>query len=398
MGAVPIIVAGTAQDEINPAVAVTNFNPTSGFQEIHVVYQCWNPAGGGQWDICHMWTPIPAIAWVGPVVLDVVPANDAIHPAVVYSDDLATQTGVMGMLVQIVWSEWNPGPPGIYEIQYDAYYYDAVLVPVRGYVGPAIIRGIANGATLDCYNPEIASADDVWNAGGTNFHFAIVWEESRWTGVRFQGVVWYADGNTITSPAPISVTLASSGQLSPLNNNGDCYAPDIAITQDYVPGGGFYYFHVIWVYNIWAVPTWQIDSCYSAGLLPVPGILSYIMTAPAKGPVNFALDNPTIASKVVQLGPTIFETWMAWEDIDPAGPSPTDIWYCVGQYNTVVPPFGYIFGPAFVPYAQPMLTSTEFNPELWNRDDSTRVMPPLTHLVFDMTSLTGVQEIEYIDP
>jgi hypothetical protein len=90
---------------------------------------------------------------------------------------------------------------------------------------------------------------------------------------------------------------------------------------------------------------------------------------------------------------------MCWEDNNPAG-SPPDIWYRMGQLNTVAPPFAYAVPAAIVPYVQPA-GSSEYNPELWNRDDSTRLFPPLTHLVFDITQPFGplsAQEIEYIDP
>jgi hypothetical protein len=398
VGTPAIIVAGTAQDEINPAVAVTNINPGTGVQEIHVVYQCANPAVPGTWDICHMWTPIPAIAWVGPVVLDTAVANDALDPAIVFTEDLNTQSGAPGMLVQFVWSEFNPAPGSlIYEIQYDAYYYDSALLPPTGYVGPSLIQGAATGAVGNCEFPEIASVDETLNAAATDFYFAIVWQETNAAG---QINVWYNDGSTTTSPgAPGTVpTPGSLGQLNPVNVIGDSYHPDIAATQDFTPAGTAwgYYFQVNWVYQIWGPPvTYQIDTCYAVGPLPNLGAAAFIMTASAVGPVAWVLDNPTIAVKLFALGPTIYDVWMCWEDNNPAGPSPTDIWYCVGQYNGGVPGFGYTFGPAFVPYWQPV-GSSEFNPELWNRNDSTRMFPPFTHLVYDMTQVT--QEVEYIDP
>jgi hypothetical protein len=191
------------------------------------------------------------------------------------------------------------------------------------------------------------------------------------------------------------------GQLSPVIAPpvGDRYDPDIAATQDY-QAVETYYFHVDWVYNVWAVPpapaTWQIDTCYAVGALPTPGAAAFVATAPARAAGVIVLDRPTIASKVVGLGPPFnFETWMCWEDNSMPGSNP-EIYYAVGLYTGLAPPFAFTAGPARVTYG-PIVGSNNFNPELWNRDDSTRLMPPLTHLVFDQT-IGVITEIEYIDP
>ena len=388
------IVVGTPVDEINPAVAVTCNHPVTG-TEIHVVYQSWNPAGGGQWDVCHTMTSNWGVAWSVPVVLDTAAGNDAIDPAIVFTEDLLFPGIASGMLVQFTWSEFNLGT-GFYEIQYDAYYYDPGLVPVRGYVGPTLIRACPFG---NCEVPEIASVDERRNAATYDYYFAVVWQEPAIGG---QLTIWYVDGTTTTTPAPpLTWVFNPSGQISPFLAIGDSYDPDIAATQDYI-NPETYYFHVNWVTHPLAGPpiNYLIGTCYALALVPTPGFLAFIPTAFARGPVNFVLDRPTIASKVTWINPTIFETWMCWEDSSNPISAP-DIWYRVGSY-VGGGPFAYTMGPAIVPYvpspAPPF--PSEFNPELWNRNDNTRPFPPLTHLVFDMTSggPFWVQEVEYIDP
>ena len=97
---------------------------------------------------------------------------------------------------------------------------------------------------------------------------------------------------------------------------------------------------------------------------------------------------------MINLNPTIFETWMAWEDDQtPPGLNP-DIYYRVG--NTGGGVFAFTVPWARVPYIP--VGGNEFNPELWNRNDAGRMFPPFTHLVFDSTMAGGPTEIEYIDP
>ena len=383
----PVQPAVTGLNERYPAVTITNSFPLP--TEIHVVYQILR---GGQWDIEHTWTNNFGVGWSVPVVLDVVPATDAIEPAIVFTEDLSFPGPSAGMLVQFTWAELNP-LTALYEIQYDAYYYDPTLLPPgRGYIGPTLIRSIAG----NCRSPEIASVDERLNPIAYDYYFSVVWQEQ----VGGQWNVWYDDGTTTTSGGPIGTILTpgSTGQLNLPNNNGNCFHPDISATQDYGFGGvaETYYFHVNWVYNIVVAGTWQVDTYYYVGPLTSPGAAAFIVTAPARGPVAFVLDNPTIATKLqFPGGVTVFETWMCWEDNSVVA-VPPDIWYRVGQCPTAGPPFAYTVAAALVPYIQGL--SSEFNPELWNRNDSGRMFPPFTHLVFDMTSPLGFQEVEYIDP
>jgi hypothetical protein len=226
--------ATTPQDEINPAVTVTNINPINGFTEIHVVYQWMNPALPPQWDVMHTWTNNFGAVWTAPVPLDATQANIAIDPAIVYTEDVSNPQFPTSTLVQFTWAELNPGPggPGTYEIQYGAYYLDSTAVPpVRGYVITTLIRTSPGG---NCMHPEIASIDDILFAGSVNFYFAIVWDEPDVL-PPFNLNVWYADGTTFWNfPPPALYTTAPNpaGQLNPPNIAGDSYDPDIAATQD----------------------------------------------------------------------------------------------------------------------------------------------------------------------
>jgi hypothetical protein len=393
----PLHPATTANiDERKPAVTVTSVNQTTGATEIHVVYQEWNPVGG-QWDVIHKWTNNFGAAWSLPWTMDTAAANDALDPAIVYSEDLANPALGPGWIVHITWAELIPLPgSGFYEIIYDGYYVDVVPVPpVRGYVGGTTVRTPPAG---HCEVPEIAATDDILAGGVWDYDFAIVWQESTGAG---QLNVMYDAGTTTIFPGPpvMLLTPGSFGQINPINNIGDCYNPDIAATQDYqLPlGWEIYYFHIIWMFKVWGPPpTYQIDTRYFAGLTPTPAAVAFIFTAPARGPINTVLNDTTIASKLIGLGPTVFETWMCWED-SAAGAGP-DIWYRIGTYTVGAPPFAYTVPAARVPYLPPGGTS-EYNPELWNRNDGARMFPPLTHLVFDTSiGLAGNQEVEYIDP
>jgi hypothetical protein len=387
--------ATTPLDEINPAVTITAPDPVTGATWIHVVYQCWNPVGF-QWDVCHVFTTNFGGAWGAPTVLDAVPANDAIDPAIVYTEDTSTPNGATAMLVQMVWSEHNP-QTGFYEIQYMAFYLDTnrAPLPITGYIGTFMIRGVASGATGHCLYPEIASVDENAVGGTCQYYFSVVWQEQTVAG---QWNIWYDDGTTTTIPGlMIAMTPGSVGQLNTINNLGDCYHPDIAATQDYQATPNYYY-HVIWVFNIWGPPmTWQIDSCYATPGAPNPGAAAFTVTT-TYAAVSQILDNPTAASKLTGLGPTLFDTWMAWEDsTNPLATNP-DIWFRVSRYTTVPPGFAYRNVAARVGYLPAVgAGSIEHNPEFWNRNDAARAMPPLTHLVFDQT-ISGFTEVEYIDP
>jgi len=396
-------------NEINPAVTVTNFDPITGVTEIHIVYQIENPVFPPTYDIHHIYTFNFGIAWTVPWVLDNIPANDAIDPAIVYTDDHAPGPrggGFRGMLVQFVWAEFNPITMA-YEIYYDAFYNDPSLAPIpRGYIGATLVRASPGGS---CEVPEIASLDETANALAYDYYFVIVWQEPIAV-APFNINIWYIAGTTTTSPgAPVAVPNAAT--LGPLTVNvapgENCYDPDIAATQDYqvLPIIQQYYFHVNWVHYMPAGPggvppqAWQIDNCMISGGGPAPPAAVFIPLPIARGPVNILLNRPTIASKLIAINPpaTIFETWMCWEDSNVPGSAP-DIWFRMGQHTVGGPIFGWIGAAARVPYIQP-IGSTEFNPELWNRNDAARVFPPFTHLVFDMsTGLGGNQEVEYIDP
>jgi hypothetical protein len=387
----PIAVTTTPLlDEIHSAVAVTNVNPITGFTEIHVVYQILR---GVQWDVEHTWANL-VLPWVWsvPVILDAAHALSAENPAIVFTEDLSVPGPSNGMLVQFVWSEATAGPPPSVDIQYTAYYQDPTLIPVRGYMP---ITLISMGGTF-CDFPEIASVDERLNPISYDYYFSVVWQESIVFGG--QTNILYNDGTTTTSGGGFITLLTpgSLGQLNLPNVIGNCYRPDISASQDYAIVET-YYFHVNWLFQITGPPiTYQIDTCYYVGPLTTPGSAAFILTAPASGPILAVLDDPTIATKMVMLPGLIpaFETWMCWEDSSTPGTIP-DIWYIVGQCP-IPGLFGYTVVAAVVPYLQ-VLTS-EFNPELWNRNDSTRMFPPMTHLVFDMTSILVVQEVEYIDP
>lgn len=395
----PVHPATTALDEINPAVTITGPD-TWQRTWIHVVYQRVNPAGPANWDICHTFTLNFGGAWSAPTILDVNQAQDAIDPAIVYTEDIATRNGITAFLAQIVWSETS-STSGFYEIQYDAFYLDTNLVPITGYVGPTLIRGVGTGATGDCLYPEIASVDETGGALISSFPFSVVWQEQIFaTG---QWNVWYDDGTTTTFPILATVlTPGSTGQLNTnLPGTGNCEHPDIAATQDYGPiATQRFYYHVNWVYNNLVAATWQIDTCYATGIppfFPNPGWWSFVGTPPAQGPVAQVLDNPTIASKLTTA--PAFDTWMAWEDSTTIQLSNPDIWFIVGTCGPPLFLFAYAIGPGRVGYLPPAGGgSIEYNPELWNRNDAARPTPPLTHLVFDQDLGTGIPEVEYIDP
>jgi hypothetical protein len=399
----------TAADEINPAIAVSQVHPSSG-QEIHVVYQLLNPVSGIN-EIWHTWKLL-GIPWVPPVLMSN-PTCDALDPAIVYTEDINSPgPGNNGMLMQMVWAEETAPGSGLYQIQYDAFYFDPVAGPMRGYVstlpllgGPPLI-GVttiqAPPAGCTCMYPEIASVDEnsPLRMGAVDFDFSVVWQETTAAG---QWNIWYADGTTQTSPMGTAfVAVNPVGQINPVTNTSDCYHPDIAATQDYLSpiAPETYYFHVNWVRFDTATGNFYIESCYAVGGVTTPGPGAFIMVVPAaQGPTLATLDNPTVATKLTGLAPSVFETWMAWEDSTNPGATNPDIWYRVGAYTVGAPPFGYTWGPGRVGYTPGVgMGSIEYNPELWNRNDWFRTFPPLTHLVFDQDLGGGIPEVEYIDP
>ena len=395
----------TGLNETNPAVTVTNINPQTGFTEIHVVYQRQNTNVINTWDICHTWTNNFGITWTVPVILDNNVLQDAIDPAIVYTEDFSNP--VRGMLVQIVWSELNPNPLiATYEIQYNAYYYDPTLPPPgRGYVGAILIQGAATGAGGDCLHPEIASIDEIFTPA-YDYYFAIVWEENVFLRVPpvWQWNVMYVDGITMITPWPPVWVLGVAGQLSTNAATHHSYDPDIAVSQDYAVAAPFeqYYFQVDWVHYTPAaggIPqSWQIDTSYCAGFIPMPGAVSFVPQFLVQSSSS-VLDRPTIAVKLGNNIPT-FQAWIAWEDSSNGAATNPDIWFRVGWYCFGLnPPWSFMVPPTRVGYVPGAGGgSIEYNPELWNRNDLSRPLPPLTHLVFDQDLGAGTPEVVYIDP
>jgi hypothetical protein len=388
----------TNVNERNPAVTVNQVS--GGPVEIHIVYERWN---GANWEVCHVWTANFGGIWNGPTILNFRGGQHAIDPAIVSTQDVNVPGIGPGLLVQFTWAELNTAPTPLYEIMYDAFYYDPTTIPpARGYLPtPALIRSNTAG---HCYRPEIASVDETLNPLAYDYYYSIVWEDPFSLTPGTQWDIWYVDGTTTVIPGGPAATVVNFGTMGKISANlpgsGDATQPDIAATQDYVTQSQLWYYHVTWVYIDTTITpvTYQIDTCYFPSGMPNPGSIWFIPTTPAKGPTTIVLDNPTIASKLVPINvPPNFETWVCWEDSTTGtGVTTPDIWFNMGQYARGMP-FGWAgVGPALVPYAKPG-SDMEFNPELWNRNDIARPFPPLTHLVFDMTQ-NNLQEVEYIDP
>jgi hypothetical protein len=403
-------------DEINPAVAVTNADITGVFQ-VHVVYEY---SSGGPSNIGHTYSLNMGITWIVPPGMPL-NTNNAHDPAIVYSEDVSHPAAAWyGMAVQIVWSEQQAAWPvgtGLYDIMYDAWCYD----PISNswfYVGATPIQTSTNngfGTTTTCDLPEIAAIDETMRGGSWDYYFAVVWQEtSTAPGTPTQSDIYYSDGITTVTPGanpppPFPTGAAAPTPAGMLNTNpagsGNCVDPDIAATQDYQnPAIALeeFYIHVNWVWQIAGPPAgFQIDTCYFAGPVPTPGFGVFVVTLQAVGPLLTVLDRPTIAVKCIMRMPvnpfTIFQIWMCWEDTSNPASVP-DIWYRVGQHNNMGPFFGYVILPAPVPYVPAV--SSDYNPELWNRNDAIRpVAPPFTHLVFDQgIPVGGVPEVVYIDP
>ena len=397
-------------DEKNPAVSVSR--PVGGLlqEEIHVVYQQWNPAGG-IWEICHTYTTNFGVAWVGPVVISSAGVSST-NPACVYTEDHTTPRGLgtTGRLVQMVWEETLP--LGGTRIGYRAYAYDPSPV-FSGYVpvfpGPPFWIRVTPFGLLSKL-PEIASVDERSNGAATDFQFSIVWQETNAAG---NWNVGYVDGTTQVSAIPrgVALTPGSLGILNAVVGGFDHTDPDIAASQDYQPIGiaQSYFFHVDYVKqgpNPGGGTAFSVEQCYSYGGTPTPGSAAFTGPASVHVGVTFAvpppvlIDNPTVATKltsVVGALPITFQTWFAWEDNIVV--ATTDIWYRVGFYTTGPPPaFGYAgIAGARVPYLPLAAPDIEQNPEFWNREDALRLNPPVTHLVFDRANGPAV-EVEYIDP
>jgi hypothetical protein len=390
----------TAADEINPAVAVTrehDINPT----ETHVVYEINNP--NGQNTIWHTWTNNWGITWNTAQVSSKSAAGvdyDAHDPAIVYSEDLNFPGAFFGQIVHIVWSEDNaPGGTGnAYEILYDAYViYDPGPPPFRGYFsGPLtrlVIRTNPNGANYNCELPEVASVDETVNPGSYSYYFSVVWQED-WprTGGGTQWHVWYMDGTTLISPGRIwTRNPGSYGQIDPPSIN-DATEPDIAATQDYLGPTETFFYHID--YQL-AGALNSIESHYSGGAVPNPGAATFIQTLTVQGPIaGAAYNKPTIASKLITLNPSVFESWLAWEDGTNAATAP-DIYYRMGTYVAGGGWMGWAVAPMLVGYLP--INGVEYNPELWNRNNVVFIQP-VTHLVFDIDPRPVMTEVEYIDP
>jgi hypothetical protein len=393
-------------DERNPAVAVTRDHGWG--QEIHVVYERWNAAGF--WEVCHKYTANWGRAWLplaGPNILNTMANVNAIDPACVYTEDLAPTVppGIIGFIVQIVWAEETGAGLGDYQIQYDAWYYDPTRAPPRNLLGPTILRTNPNGAGFDCMKPEIASVDERTNALAYDYTFSVVWQEEWPSGIPIpltQWHVWYLDGISWTSPLPSGTIPGAPGQINIAGNQADALEPDIAATQDY-QALEWFYFHIVFQYKTWPGALWpfqpnSIESAWSCGAVPLPGPAAFVLTTPVTGPFNITLETPTVASKLISLNPTVFESWFAWEDWSIVAMAP-DIWYRVGTMTTVPLAFAWTVAPGLVPLVPFGTVSNEYNPELWNRNDVTRMFPPFTHLVCDSDVIAPpTPEILYIDP
>jgi hypothetical protein len=384
--------AVTNMDEKNPAVCVTR-NHTGLGQEIHVVYQRLNAGPPAYWEICHTFTNNFGITWSNVTVLST--ANvDSYNPACVYTEDLCPGPGgggVIGFLCQVVWEE-DIGSSNT-QIMYDAFVYDPTWF-FRGTLtgGPFVIRTANFTANL----PEIASVDDNVNNSAYNYQFSIVWQEQNSSGSNWN--IWYTDGMTGTSPSVVvRQATGSLGQINPTNTTSNHTEPDIAATQDYQFDEVFY-FHIDYLrVGSNATPLYIIESHYCRSGFWNPGATSFIRTNPVKSNV-IAKDNPTVASKLTLLNPTVFDTWFAWEDANMTGSVP-NIWYRVGQ-EAPGTGFSYLVPAARVPIVPLGRADSEYNPEFWNRNDASRSLPPLTHLVCDIyvPGLPNTHEVEYIDP
>ena len=186
------------------------------------------------------------------------------------------------------------------------------------------------------------------------------------------------------------------GQINAINVNADHKEPDIAATQDYM-NPETHFFQIVYVKIVTAVPTYTIESSYIRGGGPTPWAAAYIATAPVYAPANI-VNRPTVASKVTIIFPTFFDTYFAWEDYSDVNGNP-DIWYRVGQH-ALGAGWAFLIPALRVPYVPIGVGDTEQNPEFWNRNEATRILPPFTHLVFDRDPdpVGGMIEVEYIDP
>lgn len=411
----PLQPAATFEDEINPAVAVTFVTGDTMATEIHVAYQKFVPKSDGSygfWQVYHTYTTNFGLSWVPPVLVSSAapPELNAIDPACVFTEDLAPRVpGQKPFAVQIVWAEETGLNTADYLIKYQAYRYDPSLAPSRAYhlfAGGVSIRGNPFGAGFSCMKPEIASIDDNFWTPQNDFYFAVVWEEEMPTALGpNQWNIYYLDGQLITSgaagPPPRPAPGFYPGTPGIINLGGiqvDALEPDIAATQDYA---WIYYIHIVYQYKTWigfpsppASPN-SIESSYYSGGLPMPGSLLYIPLT-VKGGTTTQLENPTVASKLISQSPVTFESWICWEDW--ALPTASDIFYRMGTYNTGTTTFTWWVPPGIVGYSTTNQAGPEHNPELWNRNDGSRLFPAFTHLVFDDLIPTGVPEILYIDP
>jgi hypothetical protein len=398
-------------DERHPAVAVTRDHPDPAVnQEIHVVYEKWD-SFWGNWQVWHTWTIDFGVTWF-PMRRSIVGA-DAIQPACVYTEDLACPAQYPTFGVQMVWAE-KSAVTSDYNIIYDSHYYyqGPGGAGVRGYTSWTTIRINPWGVGYNCKNPEIASVDETVNGLTHDYPFAIVWEEempSGQTNPPSKWDIWYADGYTFPAIVPPPPPTFPGGYAIINGPNpafqADALEPDIAATQDYqaVPFE-LYFFHITFEYRTWAgypVPPStpnSIESYYLPSTLPVNGGAAFaIWYAQVRGPTTVPLERPTVASKLISINPTTFESWFAWEDSNTPATAP-DIWYRMGSCTPML--FFAWTGGLAAPagYIPSVPASVEHNPELWNRNDASRMFPPLTHFVFDMDPNPNTVEVEYIDP
>ena len=385
--------ATTNMDEINPAVCVTRNHSQPIGQEIHVVFQRYNTQSGGVWEICHTYTNDFGNIW-SPVTIISTAYTNSYNPACVYTEDTmlgpGSGGGAIGFVCQIVWEEFISATRR--RIMYDAFVYDPTWM-ARGTLpgGPFPISNSSFTANL----PEIASIDDTFNNSANNYQFSIVWQEQNSSGSNWN--IWYTDGMTETAPTVQVVQgTGSLGQINPNIIDFNHTEPDIAASQDYQLNE-IYFFHIDYLrVGSNATPLYIIESHYCNSGFWNPGAAAFIQTSPVKSNI-IVKDKPTIASKLRQLNPSTFDTWFAWEDANMTGSIP-NIWYRVSQ-QSLGAGFSYLVPAAKVPIQPLGAADSEYNPELWNRNDASRSFPPLTHLVCDILNLTtSAHEVEYIDP
>jgi hypothetical protein len=398
-------------DERNPAVAVTRPHPVTG-QEIHIVYEKERNDISEVW---HAYTFDFGVTWTRSQIST--PNVNAYNPACVYTEDhFGVPSGQpWGWAVQIVWEEFDVRS-SFYVIKYAAWVYDPLMPPppprqerysIFGPFPGVISITISPRGVSDCSKPEIASVDER-GTPSYNVHQSVVYEiAASLPGGGVRKDTYYDDGiftinSRSTTPPRFDTwgfTVGSFGQINVIGNQADAVEPDIAATQDYQTPET-YFFHITYQFKMWSAQSPQqnsIESHYSVcGFPPTPGAASFTPTLPPQGPGPglTAYDNPTVASRFIVPNPSVFETWIAWEDSTFTTTAP-DIFYTYGAYTVGTGWTGWFLLPTPVPYTGTL--GVENNPELWNRGDFLAPQP-VVHLAFDDINPANPADITYIDP